>query len=469
MALVRTNPVQLSFKAWLALEETARRANYIAYRDYYDGDHPTQLTDRQKKYLEIKGDTTFCANYCSVVVDALAERLTVTGFTCENKGAQEVIATWWLENRMDEVQNAVHLAAVRDGDTFVMVDWDEDGGIPAFIHHLANDGSAGVQIVYDDDGKTVLFATKRWLTIVGEGAGKERRLNMYFPDRVEKYVSHDDSEAGDWRPYREEGEAWPLPWVDATGQPLGVPVVHFRNRPAGQTHGLSELANVIPLQDALNKALIDYIAAMDTTAFQLIFVSGFEPAILTIAPGSLLWSENENAKATALPASDMAGLHGALADIVVQIAGVSRTPQYYFQGMGDPPSGESLKAQETGLVSKAKKRQVSFGNSWEDVMHLGAKLAETFGRQRVEPGHVSAEWKDPETRNELIHLQTLESKSKLGVPEEKLWSEMGYDDEDISKMQAMKAEAQKKRETLGSMLLEKFERAGKPEEGEGEQ
>jgi len=102
-------------------------------------------------------------------------------------------------------------------------------------------------------------------------------------------------------------------------------------------------------------------------------------------------------------------------------------------------------------------------------MHMGAKLAETFGRQRVEPGHVSAEWKDPETRNELIHLQTLESKSKLGVPEEKLWSEMGYDDEDISKMQAMKAEAQKKRETLGSMLLEKFERAGKPEEGEGEQ
>lgn len=438
MALANVNPVQLSFKQWLAMEEIARRTNYIAYRQYYDGDHPTQLTERQRKYLALRTDVNFCANYCQVVVDALAERLKVSGFVCKDNALSELIADWWRENRMDEVQNDVHAATIRDGDTFVIVEWDNDLGRPRFVHNLANDGTAGVQVTYSDEGKVPLFATKRWVTVVGGNAGKERRLNIYFSSWVEKYISHDDTESGEWRRYQEPGEPWPLPWVDREGRPLGIPVIHFRNKGGGQSHGLSELANVTPLQDALNKILIDYVAACDSTGFQMIFISGHDPETnVEVGPGRFIWTESPDARAQVLRAADMRGLKDSMSDMVIQVAGVSRTPQYYFQGIGEPPSGESLKAQETGLVSKAKNRQVSFGNSWEDVLRMGIKLEQTFGKSKPDAGLIECQWRDPETRNDESHLRTLYIKYQLGVPKEQLWAEMGYNKEMIDKMEQM--------------------------------
>lgn len=454
------NPVELSFKAHLAAEEMARRANYAAYRAYYDGDHPTQLTERQRRYLELKTGQTFCGNYCQVVVDALSERLNVTGFTCEQEALQDMIGQWWATNTMDETQIETHLCAARDGDTYIMIDWDGEQGVPRFVHHLASDGAAGVHIHYADGGRSIMYASKRWVVEEGEGAGKVRRLNLYWPDRVEKYQSNEDNEQGNWKPFKDEGDtAWPLPWLDRQGKPLGVPIVHFKNAAAGHVYGLSELGAVLPLQDALNKSLIDYIAAADTTAFQMLFAN-FDPGSMTIAPGVILWSEKDGAAMNALPASDMASLKGLIDTFVIQIAGVSRTPQYYFQGMGTPPSGESLKAQETGLVSKAKNRQVTWGNAWERVLYQAFKQASTFGATPMEPGVISCQWADAETRNELMHLQALEVKQRLGVPEEQLWSEAGYNAADIAKMQKMKETATSKQETLGSMLLKQFERPG---------
>jgi len=48
---------------------------------------------------------------------------------------------------------------------------------------------------------------------------------------------------------------------------LGVPVVHFRNNDQGYDYGASELSSVIPLQNALNKTIIDLLASADTSAF----------------------------------------------------------------------------------------------------------------------------------------------------------------------------------------------------------
>ncbi len=456
----RIDPIELSYKAHLAAEELNRRANYAAYRAYYDGDHPTQLTDRQRKYLELRTDQNFCGNYCMVVVDALNERLNVTGFTAEKAALQDVIAQWWAANTMDEGQIETHLSAVRDGDTYVMVDWDAEKATPRFVPHLASDGVAGIHVHYADGGRTILYAAKRWLAEEGEGVGKRRRLNLYWPDRIEKYQSDSDVAEGNWQQFKDQGDAsWPLPWLDRSGQPLGVPVIHFRNGPAGHMYGLSELTSALPLQDALNKSLIDYIAAADTTAFQMLFAN-FDPGSMTVAPGSILWSEKENAAMSVLGASDMTALKGLIDTFVIQVAGVTRTPQYYFQGLGVPPSGESLKAQETGLVAKAKHRQVSFGNAWERVLYMAFRLASTFGPTLMEPGVISCQWQDPETRNELQHLQALEAKQRMGIPDEQVWSEMGYSADDIERMKKLKREQEAERQTLGSMLLKQFETPG---------
>src|SRR4030067_217864 len=69
-------------------EAKPRYSKRRQYREYYDGKHETMLTERQRKYLQIKTGQEFNDNYCPIVVDALAERLVVTGFTVSGESEE---------------------------------------------------------------------------------------------------------------------------------------------------------------------------------------------------------------------------------------------------------------------------------------------------------------------------------------------------------------------------------------------
>lgn len=460
--------VRLSFLAWLAVEDEDRSARYVAYREYYDGEHDTQLTARQRRYLQLKIGQEFNSNYCPIVVDALAERLTVTGFKAE--GQDEQLWDWWTQNRMDAVQNVVHLSAVRDGDAYLIVEWDNDEGLPVFSAEPAFDGTEGVKVHYSKEKKNeISFASKRWRVEAEDPsqAGKVRRLNLYYSDRIEKYISHDHAFEGNWQPFMDEDEpGWPIPWVDDAGEPLGVPVIHFVNKAQGYNYGQSELKNVVPLQNALNKSLIDLLAAADNTGFPLYVFLGDDPAGLSFAPGSVIYSDKPQTSESKvevfkLEASDLTPLVGLKDAFAMEIARVSRTPISLFQISAQRPAEGTLKQEEVGLVSRAKDRQVTFGNAWEDALGMGRKLNNVFGDEEMDTDQtISAEWDDPVTRNEKEHLESLEAKSRLGVPQERLWFEMGYDAEAVAKMRAQKGEELQATANIGGELLRAFEGGG---------
>ena len=57
--------------------------------------------------------------------------------------------------------------------------------------------------------------------------------------------------------------------------------------------------------------------------------------------------------------------------LIQHVAAQTRTPPHYLLGaMGSFPSGESLKATETGLVAKVRRKMLSFGEGWEEAMRL---------------------------------------------------------------------------------------------------
>lgn len=459
--------VRLSFLQWLAAEETARQAAYVAYREYYGGDHDTQLTKRQRRYLQIKIGEEFNDNYCPVVVDALAERLNVTGFDADDQS--EALWEWWTGNRMDGVQGVTHLSAVRDGDGYLIVEWDNERGVPLFTHDLAYDGTGGVKIHYNKDKRRqVAYASKRWRVESEDpaNAGKARRLNLYFPDRIEKYISHDDHYEGGWQEYVEEGQPWPIPWLAKDGTPLGVPVVHFRNKDQGYNYGQSELKQVVPLQNALNKTIIDLLATADTAGFPLFVMLGDDPSGLETAPGSWIYSlrpptGDESVSVTKIAAEDLTPLIALKDAFVAEIARVSRTPLSYFQVTGQIAAEGTQKQQESGLVARAEDRQVAFGNAWEDAMIMARRLNNTFGTGGMdEEQSISTQWADPQTRNEKEHLETLALKSGLGVPEETLWAEMGYNADQIADMRAQRAEELMSTSNIGGELLRAFEGGG---------
>ena len=406
--------VQLSLLRWIEEQEDERAAKYVMFREYYDGDHSSQLTMRLRKFLELKSGQEFNLNMCPIVVDALAEKLKVAGFTSD--GPADLLALWWKKNRMDAQQAVVHLAAVRDGDTFVLVEWDNVNARPLFTQENAYDGTAGMRVIYSDERRTVpQVAIKRWTISAGLDI-TARRANLYFPDRIEKYVN---SGPGWERFYEPDDERWPIPWVDRASRPLGIPVVHFRNMDEGYDHGKSELDNVVPMQNALNKTVIDVLAAADTTGFQVLWMTGGDPGASTnpdgsvkpgiaIAPGSWVYNTNPDAKIGAIEPADLDGII-KVADLwAAKIATITRTPLTLFQLTGQVAAADTIKEGRAGLISKARDRQTVFGNAWEDAMTMALRLYNTWGAGgAADDAEIAVVWEDDEKPDLLALAQTV--------------------------------------------------------------
>lgn len=531
------NPVVSTYLDWLALEDTNAQQQVRTYRSYYEGDHPTLLTDRQAAYLNVDRNKNFGANCTAVIVDAVRERLDVTGFdvrpivqekpkpmepvppaepfTAEGdkpedkaeekkpdgdkppvdpltpgvsppadaplppapKAPEEILAelcdTWWQKNRMDASQDWLYQAALRDRESFIIVGYDAEEERPSLSYDFAYDGTAGVK-AHNVPGtyNKLAFASKRWVVDGGAGAGKMRRLNLYFPNRIEKWVNKANpdgkySEAF-WQPLYpdpddptvklvtvKDGEktyqaavAW---WTDngeESGKPLGVPVIPFRNRDDGTGRGLSEIDNAIPFQDGINKFFLDLMAAGDMTGFGMYWTNGQGPdGGFKVYPGAMLPvtpfdNDSGSAQIGALPAGDLSQLIAGLNAIVGLMAGVTGTPQSRFTPSVVRPSADTQKQEESPLVSKVKGLQKVWGNSWEDVMQMALKVERTFGSSSVpdtEGLTISTQWKDAEIRNEAEHINTIATKvEKLKVPVEQGWQEAGYSADQIRDFKAEK-------------------------------
>lgn len=393
------NLAEQAFLRWLKADDAAQQADYKLYRQYYNGVHNVPLTQRQEDYLQRNG-VLFRFNFLQLPVKVLAQRLQVDGFDAPAPYGGETgdLWEWWNFNRMDAQQKAVHRSAMVDGDSYVLVEWDEAAGMPRFFHEPAYDGSEGVKVTYTTSGRReIAFASKRWREVDANTGKTWRRLNVYTPDAVYKYRTSSDTDAG-WAKYQDEGDpTWPLDW------PVGVvPVVHFRHDDDGGNWGRSELDDLIPVQNALNKAVIDLLEGADKTAFQLITLSGAKAEGLEVGARQVLYTSVQNASWGYIPAGDISKLIDLKNDFIVTLAQMSQVPLSYFQVTGQVASAETQKADDTGLVAKAEDTAVSFGNSWEDVMRMAIRLQAAFGGGGNQPDDISTLWRPFERIDKLV-------------------------------------------------------------------
>lgn len=455
------NPIQASYIKDLTERERARWDEYRKAREYYDGVHHTQLTNRMREFLRVDRDADFTVNYCPMVVNAKADRLIVSAFDTDEGAQNDQLWGWWRKNRMDRKQGIVHRAAVRDGDAFVLVEWDSAANMPRFHYEPAFCGE-GVMVYYSEERRDeIAFASKHWVIKYGSNTGKMRRKNLYFPDRIEKYVSHDDVDAGYWRPYEDDdtdevrpgglglaGVNW---WTDngtETGEPLGVPIVHFKHNDTGDHYGTGHLANVMPIQDAVNKSMIDLLATMDVAGFGLLVGTGTDAwAGVKVAPGAIAAVSKSRTEADLqrLPGDNPQGLLSVYNALVMEVARVSGTPLSYLQSSGQVAAEGTMKQQEVALITQVKKSQVDFGNAWEDCMIIARRLHNAFSTDPEIDTDIIIDtvWEEAESRNDKEQAETLAIKvEKLGVSEEQALTELGYNATEIAAMMRAKLRRQ---------------------------
>lgn len=407
----------------------AYHPKYQKYDNYYDGEH--RLAFASEKFRNAFGYQfrAFADNLCATVVDATADRLTLTRFDSgENKDDPTAKRAWelWNESRMDRGSGQVHVEALKSGDAYLIV-WPDGDNRPVFYPNRAR----GMTVGYDDEtpGK-IIYAAKRW-----KRSDDKHRLTMYYADRIEKYVTKQAHKEGypdkpdQWEQFLVEGEGWPLEnkWEI-------VPVFHFANNAGVGEWGRSELRDVIPLQDALNKAMADMMVAMEFNALRQRWATGLEvptdpetgKPVNPFQPGGLWAVADKDVTFGEFDASNLTQFTMTHEEIRKEISVVSRTPGHYIAPLtGQWPSGESLKTAEASFLAKVRDRQVAFGNVWEDAMTLALRMAGT------DVEGLSAVWEDatPRSDNELAtRVQTL---TGSGASIEGAARVAGYDDRDV--------------------------------------
>jgi hypothetical protein len=100
-------------------------------------------------------------------------------------------------------------------------------------------------------------------------------------------------------------------------------------------------------------------------------------------------------------------------------------------------SGDALKAAETGLISKVRDRQRSFGESWEQTMRIAFRV---LGDEAKAKAHTAETlWRDPESRSIAELADAAVKKSAAGVPWRQRMEDMGYTPQQIARMEIDRA------------------------------
>ncbi len=409
------------------LPQTAR------YIRYYNGDH--LLTFATKSFQTAFGQVlrTLRDNLCPIVVDAPADRMEVMNFASDDPDKESAVAdaAWalWQREVLELVSSDVHKEALKCGEGYLIVWPDEDGEAKFY----AQDSRQCVVIEDEDTGKP-LFAAKQWLT-----NDKYVRLTLYYTNRIEKYVSKKKLDGTTQEDLKET--SFKVAQEEAVVQnPYGIiPMFKFET-PA-------VLADAIPIQDALNKTFADRLVTQEFGAFRQRWATGLEPPVneVTGIPSvpfeagiSKLWFTNDaNVKFGEFDATALEPYLKAADSDRLEMARVSGTPLHFFSiNTSDAISGEALKTLESRFTKKVKRLCLNFGTVWANAM----KFALQIEGELKGDDNITTQWQSPEQRSEKETLECLGLKQELGIPNEVLWEEAGYTEEDIAKFKELEDE-----------------------------
>jgi hypothetical protein len=433
-----------------------RRPGFDRLQRYYDGDFDLKYADERLRqtFGNVFHADRFGVNWSRLVVGAVEERLQVDGFRV-GKGVEAADPrAWdlWQAANLDETSSMAHLEALINGVAYVTVWPGEDARWPDItIEHPA-------QAYVEVDPKTPqkrLAGLRLYVDSWGYLRGE-----LFLPDAVYLYRSA-NTRQGTW-------DAARIGWAVDTaltddGQmanPWGVvPMVPLSNVPqllvtasaattaASAITRRSELWPVMPIQDAINSALFNALLVANAQGYRQRWVTGLELEVDAQTGKAkepfkggidrLFVSEDAATKFGEFTATDVTPLIGLLDQLVHSLGSVAQVPPHYLSAHADRLSGESIKAAETGLLSRVRRKQVGFGGTWEEVMRLAGLMTDNTALAEAHAAEVL--WANPETRSEAQVADAALKMAQVGVPWRQVMEHLGYSPQAIALMEADRA------------------------------
>jgi hypothetical protein len=412
----------------------AQAARAWRFQTYYDGeeDIPALIdTDERRTFRKFLAEAG--ANWCELIVNAVADRLAVTGFRFAGSGSADAWAIWQASS-MDADSKLVQKDALVTSTGVVLVQPDDSN--PTGVSITAESPLEATVLYEPGNRRRRMAGYKRF------GADHDRTEVLILPDEICTW------HGGTGYPDIEPNPAGEVGMIEVVPQP--------------RTFGWprSELTPCLPIQDRINTTIFARLVATDYGAFRQVWASGVKMAreVLTtptddggtaqttravrpydIGVNRLLTNENPAGRFGAIPESTLSGYLSAVEQDVGQMAAITQTPAHYLTGSMINLSADAIKAAEAGLVSKVSDRALFIGEAWEETIRCALRLT---GNPAAADTAAEIIWRDFETRSVGQLADSLVKMATLGVPRRVLWEKYGASPQEVERWEQLAAAEQ---------------------------
>lgn len=426
---------------------------YDTAEDYYEGNEGEFFADKKIADRLKKSSQVYHVNFAKMPVNTIADRLEIHSLSVPQNDelTTRLNEEVWKGNGLDLRTLDMFQKTGMFGDGYYIV-WprtDKDLRVTGVKVNFVEPEK--MRVFYDpEDNLRIEYAVRYW-----KAKGGRLRADVFYPDRVEKFITSGDGkngkDANDWEKFETEGEEWPLP------NPYGMCVFHMRNTfPYGRPDHLDAYGP----QNALNKLTGTQMDTVDTQgAPQRYVLLDGDPADAGSSPSGTAPAQfNDEVQRTSEAANqNQAGMKGgpgtavivpkaksagqwAAADPAVfldpalfwirSMAQLTNTPTHRLDPTGDRPSGESLRVEDAPLTKSVQHRQRLYGATLQDMLsHALFVLTE----QKV---RVVVTWKPAGVYDDETTWSVAKAKQEAGVPADVALLQAGEDPEQVKQWMA---------------------------------
>ena len=413
------------------------------YDAYYRGDHPLPWLAPQARVEFRRILLMTRSNYMGLVCDATAERLQIEGFRLSADAEGADAETWriWQANNLDSDSDKGILEGIIGGKWYTLTAPNpKDPSTPfVWVEH------ASQVIIEHEPGSNRRVRKAGWKEFKDDWTG-EVHSSLWVDGYLHKFKAAlrpgQSDEVLDWKPRVVGKEQWPA------RNPLEVvPLIEMPNNPRLLTGGVSELADLTDIQDRINKTIADRLVTQDYGSFPQKWATAWPeedehgnalPAI-DVGRNRMVTTDVKETRFGQWDAAPLDPYSAAKREDVKDVASRSRTPAQYLLGEMSNVNGETLKAAESGLISKVEQRQRPLGEGAEETVRLFRKAA---GLPDMGGESMETIWRDPRFRTEGERTDSVVKKYQAGIISlRQAREDLGYSATTIDRMEEQDAQA----------------------------
>ena len=214
-----------------------------------------------------------------------------------------------------------------------------------------------------------------------------------------------------------------------------VPVVHIQNVAQPYYYeGISDVEQLIGLQDELNTRLSDRASRVTFQTFKMYLAKGLEGFTdQPIGPGQMWSTHNPDASVETIggdyktPSEDR---HiSEIREAMDKVSGVTPVVAGVLKNkIGNLTSGVALKMTFMGMLARTARKQLTYGEGLKEICRMVLRVLDVYG---VYPTNQSerdfeVQFPNPLPENMMERLEEAKIKSELGVSKEQVLEELGY-------------------------------------------